>query len=156
MPLLVPPGDGTTTTFRGLTREAVRTQETGLYEVLTTDGVPVRLHDMSFLGLTFEPSSPPSLVLRFGYDDPTWTPDVAMATPVAVFAFSDVVVLQHDDVPVEPGTPAGAVRQVCAFDHHEATATFTLSTFTTHVVFTASALTVSLESAEERPPVAHP
>jgi hypothetical protein len=38
-----------------------------LYEFTTTAGVPVRLHDMSFLGFTYTPR-PPTPVIRFLYD----------------------------------------------------------------------------------------
>lgn len=95
-----------------VTREEVKSRGTGRYEVLTTDGVPVRLRDMSFMGLTYEPTSKPALELRFGYDDRTCTPQSAAATPTAVFTFRNAVVLQHEDAPVEPDTPAGALRQV--------------------------------------------
>jgi len=121
----------------------------GLYEVVTPAGVPVRLHDMSFVSLTFTPSSPPSLELRFVYDDPTWTPELAADTPVAVFTFSNAVVLQHEDEPVEAGTPPEALRQVSGFDYDESTATFALSTFTTYIVLTASKLSLTLKPSEQ-------
>ena len=136
--------------FEGVTREEVLSHGTGLYEVVTTAGVPVRLHDMSFVSLTFTPSSPPLLEVRAVYDDPSWTPEVAADTPVAVFTFSNAVVLQHEDEPVEAGTPPEALRQISGFEYHEATATFALSTFTTYIVFTASTLRLTLEPAEQK------
>ncbi len=102
---------GTATRFQGVTLDAVRSSG-GLYEVTTTSGVPVRLHDMSFLDLTYAPTSPPSLVLRFAYDDPAWTPVEAARTPVAVFTFGGVLVLQHEDEPTTPDTPAEWLREV--------------------------------------------
>lgn len=114
----------------------------------------------TFVGVTreevlshYDPASPPSLVLRFLYDDPAFTPQAAVDRPVAVFTFANAVVLRHEDEPAEPDTPADALRQVEGFDDHEATATFAFSSLTTHVVFTAATLTLTLEPDQPWPPV---
>lgn len=137
----------TATRFEGLSVESIGAGGTGLFEVTTSSGVPVRLHDMSFVSLTYEPSSPPALTLRFGYHDPAWTPAAAADTPVAVFTFTGVLVLEHRDEPVPPDVPQRALRQVGGFDADEGSGTFALSTFTTYLVFTASSLSLTLEPA---------
>lgn len=44
---------------------------TGLFEAMTTSGVPVRLHDTLFVIVTYESATPPSLVMRCIDHDPT-------------------------------------------------------------------------------------
>ncbi len=144
VPWYVLPGPAPATRFTGVTREEGQSYG-GLYEVRTTDGVWVRLHDMSFMDMTFEPASPPSLRLRFVYDDPQYTPEGAVATPMAVFTFGNAVVLGQEDERPEPGTPADWLRQVEEFSYDETTACFGLYTFTTSLVFTASTCTLTLE-----------
>lgn len=57
------------TRFVGVTLDEVRAAGTGLYEVTTATGVPVRLHDMTLTRLTHD-SAARTLVMEFLYDDP--------------------------------------------------------------------------------------
>jgi hypothetical protein len=77
------------TRFLGVTLDEVRAAGTGLYEVTTTTGVPVRLHDMSLTRLAHDEAAR-TLVIEFLHDDPQWTPPEAETTPLAVFSFDDV------------------------------------------------------------------
>lgn len=72
----------------------------GLYEVSTSDGVPVRLHDMALEELAYRPAAA-SLVLRLRYD-PAWTPPAAEATPVAEWRFEGVHLLRWEAEEVGP------------------------------------------------------
>jgi hypothetical protein len=134
------------TRFVGVTPDEVRAAGTGLYEVTTTAGIPVRLHDMSLTRLTHDAAAR-KLVMEFLYDDPQWTPPEAEATPVAVFAFDDVEVLEQQDEPAAPGTPPDALGQVQSFDYDERSGIFALSAYTTYWVFRASVVTLTLRSA---------
>ena len=120
-----------------------------LHEFHTTDGVPVRLHDMSFDSLDYR-VSPPGLTLRFRYDDPVWTPPEAAATPVAVFSFTGVQVWQWEDDHDLFDVPAAARGQVSNFEWHAPSRTFSLDTINTALLFSAARLAVHLEAA---PPV---
>jgi len=113
------------------------------YEFETEDGVPVRLHDMSFLGFDHQ-AHPPTLTLRFVYDDPHWTPPEARATPVAVFRFDDVHVRQWED----EQQPVDETRgQVTNLGFHGPSRLFSLETGATTLTFSAERLAVHLESA---------
>jgi hypothetical protein len=114
------------------------------YEFHTSAGVPVRLHDMSFEGLTRR-TSPPGLTMRFRYDDPRWTPTEAVSTPVAVFSFSRVQIWQWEDDPDLFEVPDDARGQVSSFDWYASTNTFELATISTTLLFSADRLTVHLE-----------
>ncbi len=87
------------------------------------------------------------LVMEFLYDDPQWTPPEAEATPVAVFSFDDVEVVEQQDDPAAPGTPPDALRQVQGFDYDERSGVFALSAYTTYWVFRASVVTLTTEGA---------
>ncbi|RJK92979.1 hypothetical protein [Vallicoccus soli] len=131
--------------LRGVSLEEVRAGGTGLYELTTTSGVPVRLHDMAFKCMTYEPTAPPSMVLRFLYDDPAWTPREAVATPVAEFRFFDVIVLSHADEAAAPDTPPVTLRHVACFECDDSNGTFALSTSTMHLLFTAAEIEVRMQ-----------
>ncbi|MCZ2828713.1 hypothetical protein O2W14_07715 [Modestobacter sp. VKM Ac-2986] len=114
------------------------------YQFSTADGVPVRLHDMQFIGL-HRRVRPPTLTLRFRYDDPDWTPPEAVATPVAVFAFLGVQIWQWEDDHDLFEVPDDVRGQVGTFDWHAPTSTFSLETINTTLFFSADRLTVHLE-----------
>ncbi len=101
------------TRFVGVAPDEVRAAGTGLYEVTTTAGVPVRLHDMSLTRLTHDAAAR-KLVMVFRYDDQQWTPPEAEVTPVAVFSFDDVEVVERQDESAAPETPPDALRQFTA------------------------------------------
>ena len=140
------PTEGGRTQFEGVTLADVRADGTGLYELTTRDGVPVRLHDMSYLDLTYRPGPAALLTLRFRYDDPASTPEAAAATPVAVLSFSKVVVVQHEDEEAPLGTPTSAFGQVVDFSYGPGDGTFILQTFNTYLIFRAERFALSLES----------
>ena len=104
------------TRFVGVTLDEVRAAGSGLYEVTTTEGVPVRLHDMSLTRLVHDEVKR-TLVMEFLYDAQQWTPPEAAATPLAVYSFEDVVVLEQEDEPVEPDDPPEALGQVSFFNY---------------------------------------
>ncbi len=116
----------------------------GLYEVTTTAGVWVRLHDMSFLGLAYF-CEPPVLTMAFRYEDPEWTPDSAVETPLAVFTFEGVHVHSWTDEEPTPDTPPGVLGQVSLFDYFRPTGTFHLSTYVVDFVFTATSVDLRLD-----------
>jgi hypothetical protein len=134
------------TRFVGVAPDEVRAAGTGLYEVTTTAGVPVRLHDMSLTRLTHDAAAR-KLVMEFLYDDPQWTPPEAEATPVAMFSFDDVEVVEQQDDPAAAGTPPDVLGQVQGFDYDERSGVFALSAYTTYWVFRASVVTLTLQSA---------
>ncbi len=136
------------TRFVGVTLDEVRAAGTGLYEVITTDGVPLRLHDMSLTRLTHDAAAG-QLVMGFLYDDPLWTPPEAEATPVAVFSFDGVEVVEQEDEPAAPDAPPEVLGQVQVFDYHEPSAIFDLQAYTTRWVFRARVVTLSVHSARE-------
>ena len=116
------------------------------YEFDTSAGVPVRLHDMTFEGFTYR-TSPPGLTMRFRYDDPTWTPPEASATPVAVFTFDGVQVWKWEDDHDLFEVPEAYRGQVGSFDWYASTNTFSLGTINTSLLFSADRLSVHLEPA---------
>ena len=135
-----------TTRFVGVELDEVRAANTGLYEVTTTAGVPVRLHDMSLTRLAHDAAAR-TLVMEFLYDDPDWTPPEAEATPVAVFTFDDVEIVEQRDEPAEADTPPKALGQVQGFDYYEPSEIFALSAYTSYWVFSASVVTLRLRPA---------
>lgn len=137
------------TRFVGVTLDEVRAAGTGLYEVTTTGGVPVRLHDMALTRLVHDPAAR-TLVMEFEYDDPQWTPPEAEATPVAVFSFVGVEVVEQEDDPAPPDTPPDALGQVSTFDYDERSGVFALSAFTTYWVFTADAASIALRPVSQK------
>lgn len=137
------------TRFAGVTLDEVRCAGTGLYEVTTTDGVPVRLHDMSLERLSHDPAAR-TLILEFRYDEPEWTPPEAEATTVAVFSFDGVEVVDQQDDPATPDTPPSALGQVSSFDYDERSGVFSLSAYTTCWAFRASAASIALHPAHQR------
>lgn len=137
------------TRFEGVTPEEVRSTGTGLYEVRTTAGVPVNLHDMSLTRVSHDAAAR-TLVMEFLYDDPQWTPPEAAATPVAVCSLDDVEVLEHADEPAPPDTPQDVLGIVQAFDVDERSGVFALWAYTTSWVFRASKVTIGLRSASTR------
>ena len=137
------------THFVGVTLDEVRCARTGLYEVKTTGGVPVRLHDMSLERLKHDLVSR-TLVMEFRYDDPQWTAPEAWATPVAVFSFDNVEIVEQHDDPASPDTPQDALGQVSAFDYHERSGVFALSAYTTYWAFRASTASITLRPANQR------
>jgi len=138
-------GTGGTTRFEGVSLDEVLAGGTGLYEVTTSSGVPVRLHDMSLVGLSHDPDRR-TLVMKFLYDDPQWTPDAARETPLAVFAFDGVEVVEQQDEPAGPGTPEDALGQVQSFDYHQESDVFALSAYTTYWEFRASRLALTVQA----------
>jgi hypothetical protein len=103
----------------------------------------VRLHDMQFLGFEYK-VQPPTLTLRFVYDDPEWTPPEARTAPLAVFQFSDVLVWQWEDDHDLFETPVGVRGQVSELDYYGATNVFSLVTLNTTLLFSARRLAVRL------------
>ncbi|MEV1170672.1 hypothetical protein [Nonomuraea sp. NPDC049784] len=129
------------TEFVGVTKDKDRgvTSNGGLYEFRTEDSAHVYLHDTDFRHLTYQPGRPPVLELEFVYD-PQWTPLELSKTPVVVFRFEDVRLVEwredqegHDCVTAHPDAPSG---QVELFDWDGADL-FTLHTFTLYLAFHA-------------------
>jgi hypothetical protein len=137
------------TRFVGVTLDEVRAAGTGLYEVTTTTGVPVRLHDMSLTRLAHDEAAR-TLVIEFLYDDPQWTPPEAETTPLAVLSFDDVEVVQQQGEPAAPETPPDELGSVQRFDFDERSGVFALSAYTTYWAFRASVATLRLRSASNR------
>jgi hypothetical protein len=67
--------------------------------------------------------------MEFLYDDPRWTPEAARQTPLEVFAFDGVEVVEQQDELAVPGTPEDALAQVQGFDYHHASGVIVLSAF---------------------------
>ncbi len=137
------------TRFVGVTLDEVRAAGTGLYEVITTAGVPVRLHDMTLTRLTHDAAAR-RLVLELQYDDPLWTPPEAEATPFAVLSFDGVEVVEQHDEPAGPQSPPDALGLVQGFDFDERSGVFALSAATTYWAVRAGAATLELRSASNR------
>lgn len=110
------------------------------YEFLTDADVPVRLHDMQFLGVDHHAPTA-ELTLRFVYDDPECTPAKARDTPVAVFRFEEVLVQQWEDL----DAPGPDPNRVCAMSYDEPRRLIGLSTGRTHLVVTGRRMSVSME-----------
>ena len=133
--------------FVGIAASSLQRPDFTPYEFQTDEGVWVRLHDMQFVGLDYR-VQPPTLTMRFLYDDPEWTPPEARATPVAVFRFSDVHLWQWEDDYELLETPVAARGQVGALDYFPPTNVFSLGTMNTTCLFSASGLAVHLEPLE--------
>lgn len=140
----VPVFQGPPPVFEGVTLDEVRALGTGLYEVVSTSGVHVYLHDLAFVGLVYD-SQQRTLVTRFLDYEPGTLGDAHRDTPLVVYAFEGVQTLQHEEELVEPGTPDYALGQVGGFDYDERTAIFALSTWTIFWVFRASRCRLTLE-----------
>ncbi|MEV4113702.1 hypothetical protein [Nonomuraea sp. NPDC049695] len=86
------------TEFAGVTKDKDRgiTSRGGLYEFWTDGGAHIYLHDTDFRRLTYEPGRPPTLELEFLYD-PQWTPPELSKTPVVVFRFEGVRLVEWQD-----------------------------------------------------------
>ncbi|MEU4836257.1 hypothetical protein [Streptosporangium sp. NPDC023615] len=138
------------TEFAGVTKDKDRgiTSRGGLYEFWTEEDAHVYLHDTDFRRLTYEPGRPSTLELEFVYD-PQWTPPELSKTPVVVFRFEDVRLVEwhedqegHDRVTADPDASPGQVGQ---FDW-DGTDRFTLDTFTLRLVFHAPRAAVTVRT----------
>lgn len=138
------------TEFAGVTKDKDRgiTSKGGLYEFWTEEGAHVYLHDTDFRRLIYEPGRPPTLELEFVYH-PQWAPPELSKTPVVVFRFEDVRLVEwhehqegHDHVNAAPDAPP---RQVEQFDWDGADL-FTLGTFTLRLVFHAPRAAVTVRA----------
>ena len=136
-------GEGGEVRWDGVSLHEVLFAGSGLYDVMTTSGVPVRLHEMSLVDLRHDEDRR-RLVVQFLYDDPAWTPEQARATPLAVFTFDDVEVLQQEDEPAEPGTPPDVLGEVHWFGYDPASGVFDLCACTTWWVFRASSVSLTM------------
>jgi hypothetical protein len=88
---------------------------------------------------------PPTLTMRFIYDDPQWSPPEACATPVVVLRFSDVQVWQWEDDYDLFESPVAERGQVRALDYYAPTNVFSLLTLNTRLLFSARRLMVELQ-----------
>ncbi|MEV4219105.1 hypothetical protein [Nonomuraea sp. NPDC049725] len=138
------------TEFAGVSKDKGRgiTSREGPYEFWTEDGAHVYLHDTDFRRLTYRPGRPPTLELEFVYD-PEWTPPELSKTPVVVFRFEDVRLVEwvedqegHDCVAANPEVLPGQVGQ---FDW-DGTDMFTLDTFILRLLFHASRAAVTVHA----------
>ncbi|MGS2640881.1 hypothetical protein [Streptosporangium sp. LJ11] len=138
------------TEFAGVTKDEDRgiTSKGGLYEFWTEEGAHVYLHDTDFSRLTYEPGRSPTLELEFVHDL-RWTPPELSKTPVVVFRFEAVRLVEwHEDqegqdrVNADPDAPPGQVGQ---FDW-DGTDMFTLDTFTLRLVFHAPRAAVTVRA----------
>lgn len=138
------------TEFAGVTKDDHRGigSKGGPYEFRTEEGAHVYLHDTDFRRLTYAPGRPSTLELEFVYD-PVWTPPELSKTPVVVFRFEDVRLVEwhedqegHDCVAAHPEAPPG---QVELFDW-DGTDLFTLRTFTLRLVFHAPRAAVTVRA----------
>ncbi|WP_406312476.1 hypothetical protein OHA77_28400 [Streptosporangium sp. NBC_01639] len=136
--------------FAGVTKDKHLgiTSKGGLYEFRTEEGAHIYLHDTDFRRLTYDPGRPPTLELEFVYD-PQWTPPELSNTPVVVFRFEDVRLVEwhedqegHDSVNAHPDAPLG---QVELFDW-DGTNRFTLDTFILRLVFHAPRAAVTMRA----------
>ncbi|MER6512853.1 hypothetical protein ABT158_39015 [Nonomuraea sp. NPDC001636] len=140
------------TEFAGVTKDKNRDITSvgggGLYEFWTEEGAHVYLHDTNFRRLTYKPGRPPTLELEFIYV-PKWTPPELSKTPVVVFRFEDVRLVEwiedqegHDCVATSPDAPPGQVGQ---FDW-DGTDMFTLDTFILRLIFHAPRAAVTVHA----------
>ena len=121
-----------------------RGASSGLYEFKTEAGVPVRLHDASFIGVDFRAGPTPLLVTRFLYEDPKWTPAEARSTPLIKIQFEDVQISKWEQEPHAIDEPTEAIGQVSSFDYYEDVDAFDLQTYTLRLEFTAKRVEVTL------------
>jgi hypothetical protein len=138
------------TEFVGVTKDKDRgiTSPGGLYEFRTEEDFHIYLHDTDFTLLTYEPARPTTLVLEFVYD-PQGTPPELAKTPVVVFRFEDVRIVEwsedqegRDLLTTDADAPPG---QVSLFDW-DGTDLFTLDTFIVRLVFQAQRAEVSVHA----------
>ena len=138
------------TEFVGVTKDKDRgiTSRGGLYEFWTEEGAHIYLHDTDFRRLTYEPGRPPTLEVEFVHD-PQWTSPELSKTPVVVFRFEDVRLIEwledqegHDRVAAAPDAPPGQAGQ---FDW-DGTDMFTLDTFILRLVFHAPRAAVAVRA----------
>jgi hypothetical protein len=134
--------------FEGIATSSLEEPDFTPYEFQTDGGVWVRLHDMQFLGFGYEPQ-PPTLTMRFLYDDPEWTPAEARTTPVAVFLFSDVQVWQWEDEYDLLDTPVEVRGEVRDLGYYSPTNVFSLLTLNSRLLFSASRLKVELRPLDQ-------
>ncbi|NBE95198.1 hypothetical protein FE391_20165 [Nonomuraea sp. KC401] len=136
------------TQFAGVTKDEHRgvTSKAGLYEFWTEDGAHVYLHDTDFRRLTYQPGRPPMLEFVYG---PQWAPSELLKTPVVVFRFEDVRLVEwcedqegHDCVTAHPDALPG---QVDLFDWDGADL-FSLYTFRLYLTFHASRADVTVRA----------
>ncbi len=107
--------------YEGIATSRLERPDFTPYEFETDGGVWVRLHDMRFVGFDYL-AQPPTLTMRFVYDDPEWTPPGARTTPVAVFEFSGVQVWQwEDDHDLSRRQPMCAARSAVSTTTHPPT-----------------------------------
>jgi hypothetical protein len=99
---------------------------------------------MRFLGFDYQ-VQPPTLTMRFIYDDPQWSPPEARAPPVVVLRFSDVQVWQWEDDYDLFESPVAERGQVRALDYYAPTNVFSLLTLNTRLLFSARRLMVELQ-----------
>ncbi|MFG1947665.1 hypothetical protein [Nonomuraea sp. NPDC048826] len=137
------------TEFAGASQDKNRgiTSPGGLYEFWTEEGAHVYLHDTDFRRLTYKPGRPPTLELEFFYP-PQWTPPELSKTPVVLFRFEDVRLVEwHEDqeaadlVAASPDAPPGQVGQ---FDW-DGTDMFTLDTLILRLLFHAQRAAVIVQ-----------
>lgn len=138
------------TEFVGVTKDKERgvTSGRGLYEFWTEDLAHIYLHDIDFKGLTYQPGRPPVLELVFDHGT-EWAPPELSKTPVVVFRFEDVRLIEwhedqegHDCVAAAPEAPPG---QVDLFDW-DGGDSFSLHTFTLRLDFRASRAEVTVRA----------
>lgn len=143
----------TVTEFVGVSKDNDRgiTSPGGLYEFQTEEGFPIYLHDTDFTRLTYEPAPPTTLAMEFVYD-PQWTPSELAKTPVVVFRFEDVRIVEwsedqagRDLLTTHADAPPG---QVSLFDW-DGTDLFTLDTFVARLVFHARRVEVIVRGRTE-------
>ena len=114
------------TRFVGVTLDEVRAAGSGLYEVTTPGGVPVRLHEMSLIGLVHD-AAERTLVMDFVYDDPEWT----LQQRISGGRWAEVEVHVHEQfaalMPNEAAALATAWRRLVAEDDPSADLRITAS-----------------------------
>ena len=114
------------------------------YEFDTVDGVPVRLHDMSFVDLGCR-VRPTTLTLTSCYDDRRWPPEAA-STPCAALECDGAQVWQWEDEHDLLRTRVEARVDVRSLDWYAATNPFGSLTTGTRVLSAADRMTVRREA----------
>lgn len=150
-----PQADRPPVEYEGIARSSLERPDFTPYEFQTEAGVWIRLHDMNFRGFDYQ-VQPPTLTMRFVYDDPEWTPPEARATPVAVFRFSQVQVWQWEDEYDLLATPVDVRDQISDLGFYAPTNVFSLLTLNTRLLFSASRLRVELSPLGHDAPRATP
>ncbi len=143
--LALPQVEGAPVEFAGIATSSLERPDFGPYEFQTDDGVWIRLHEMRCLGFDYVVQAA-TLTVRFVHADPQRTPAEALAAPVAVFHFTDVLVWQwEDDHAVMLEAPVEERGQVSDFGFYAPTNVFCLETLSTRLLFSAGRLVVRLE-----------